>query len=821
MPGSPVPFSAHLVRALQASLLLLIAACSDSTDRAMDGGAEALREQARSLFGTLPDEAASDANPVTLEKVDLGRMLYYDERLSRNHDVSCNSCHPLDGFGADGEPTSPGHLGARGERNSPTVYNAAFHVAQFWDGRAADVEEQARGPIQNPVEMAMPDGVAAEGVVRSIPGYEPLFRVAFPDDPDPVRFDNVVRAIGAFERKLVTPSRFDDFVAGDDSALTPEEKRGLSVFIETGCTACHAGPLFGGQMYQKLGLVHPYETEDQGRMAVTRSESDRHFFKVPSLRNVAETGPYFHDGQVPTLDEAVRLMAWHQVGRELAPEDIEAIVTFLGRLTGRVDAELIARPALPESGPDTPAPDSSDPLARPARFAPPVPREAASGPVTGQEVVQLLDQRCRGCHRFEGESESKFRIVAPDLMWGGQKYRREWLVGWLQGQEPSMYPGPYRWDLPGDVPLHPTVVEEEAEAIADHFEKHLRVARVREDAFDPTTLTELEIRRGGELFREYSCIGCHQVQEGGKVMGGPISTTFFDAGRRYDPDWVLAFNLDPPAFTPHSGEYVADVSERKVLWVTGYIMAQGVDEFDFAKPWEGAAFEAADPTRGEQVYREYCAQCHGLSGEGDGPGAAGLDPRPAAHARMAMHQLPMDYLYSVVFFGGKEVGKSRSMPDWGMTLDEQQIADVLAYMRATFQAEAAPSGAAVGACPQPRATREAPVEMLALENPLEASPDQLEAGQKLFHETAVPMACRFCHGDLGNGQGPMAAGLDPPPRNFTCAETMQSLADGQLFWIIRNGSVGTGMMAYPTLTDEQIWQLVLYLRSLAPDEEEE
>lgn len=805
-----------VARALARSMLVLLVACSGSKEGATEGGVDPLREQAKSFFAKLPAEASSDANPVTAKKVALGRMLYYDERLSRNHDVSCNSCHPLDRFGADGEPTSSGHRGARGERNSPTVYNAAFHIAQFWDGRAADVEEQARGPIQNPVEMALPSGEAAEKVVRSIPGYEPLFRAAFPEDPDPVRFDNAVRAIGAFERRLVTPSRFDDFLAGDDSALTPEERRGLATFMDSGCTACHSGPVLGGQMYQKLGLVQPYETKDPGRQAVTGNQSDLHVFKVPSLRNVAETGPYFHDGQVPTLDEAVRLMARHQVGRELSEEDVEAIVVFLGSLTGRVDAELIARPALPASGPDTPAPDASDVLSGPPRFAPPVPREAGSGPVSEQEAAQLLDQRCRSCHRFEGKPESKFQIAAPDLMWGGQKYRRDWLVGWLQGQEPSMYPGSYRWDQTGDVPLHPTVVAEEAEAIADYFEEHLRDPRVREDAFDPTMLTELEIRRGGELFRQYSCIGCHQVMEGGKPVGGPISTTFFDAGRRYDADWVLAFNLDPPGFTPHSGEYVADVSERKVRWITGYIMAQGVDDFAFARPWEGTAFESADVERGGEVYREYCAQCHGLSGEGDGPGAAGLDPKPAIHARMAMHKLPDDYLYNVVFFGGKEVGKSMSMPDWGMTLGEEQIADVIAYMKATFQAEGAPATAAAGACPQPRTTREAPADVLALSNPLEATASRLEAGRKLFLETATPMACRFCHGDLGDGQGPMAGGFDPRPRNFTCAETMQPLPDGQLFWIIRNGSAGTGMMAYPTLTDEQIWELVLYVRSLTP-----
>ncbi len=775
--------------------------------------ATALQEQARALFAVLPTEASSEINPVTDAKVALGRMLYYEARLSRNHDVSCNTCHPLAEFGADGEPTSPGHLGARGERNSPTVYNAAFHLAQFWDGRAADVEEQARGPIQNPVEMALPDGATAEGVIRSIPGYEPFFREAFPEDDDAVTFDNAVRAIGAFERRLITPSRFDDFLADDAAALTAAERRGLATFLEAGCTACHTGPLLGGHMYQKVGLVHPYETEDLGRYALTKNESDRHSFKVPSLRNVVETGPYFHDGSIATIEETVRLMAWHQVGRELRPDQTGSIVAFLGSLTGRIDADLIARPELPPSGPDTPAPDSSDPLARAPRFSPPIARPAGAGAVSEREVATLLDTRCKGCHRFEGKAESKFRIVAPDLMWAGQKYQRAWLVRWLQGEEPSMYPGAYRWDQAGNVPLHPAVVAAEAEAIADYFEKHLHEARIREDAFDPTTLTELEIRRGGELFREYSCIGCHQVMEDGGPIGGPISTTFFDAGRRYDPDWVFAFNLDPPGFTPHSGEYVADVSERKVGWITGYIMAQGLSDSAFAKPWTEGAFTRADAKRGDVVYQEYCSQCHGLSGEGDGPGAAGLDPAPAVHARMAIDQLPDDYLYNVIYFGGKSVGKSALMPDWGMTLTDEQIADVMASMRARFTAPAAATTA--GNCPQPRATVAAPTDLLALVNPLEPTAEHLEAGRKLYHESAVPMACQFCHGAKGDGLGPLAGGFDPPPRSFSCAETMDPLSDGQLFWIVRNGSPGTGMMGFRGLTDEETWQVLLYVRSFA------
>ncbi len=326
---------------------------TDSTSR------ETLRARAAQIFGALPVEASSESNPITEAKLRLGRMLYYESRLSKNHDVSCNSCHALDRFGVDNEPTSPGHRGQRGNRNSPTVYNAALHVAQFWDGCAADVEEQAKGPVLNPVEMALADAQDAVAVLKSIPGYVAFFQNAFLEDSDPVTFDNMARAIGAFERRLVTPSRFDAFVTGDDSALSDTELDGLEAFLDVGCTTCHMGPPVGGLLYQKLGLVHFYETEDTGRHSITGSDADRYFFKVPSLRNVVKTAPYFHDGSIEKLEDAVRLMAWHQLGRELSDADAEAIVTFLGSLTGQVDPGLIARPEMPASGPQTPQPDPS------------------------------------------------------------------------------------------------------------------------------------------------------------------------------------------------------------------------------------------------------------------------------------------------------------------------------------------------------------------------------------------------------------------------------------------------------------------------------
>ncbi len=319
----------------------------------------ALVEQARTIFGVLPDEAVSASNPVTEEKIELGRMLYYDARLSKNQDVSCNSCHDLAGYGQDNLPVSPGHRGQRGGRSSPSVYNAALHLSQFWDGRAADVEEQAKGPILNPIEMAMPDEAAVLAVLKSIPGYQKAFARAFPGEADPVTYDNMARAIGAFERRLMTPSRFDKFLARDLDALDAAELEGLQTFVATGCIACHMGPAVGGASYQKLGLVHPYPNEDRGRFEVTGREEDRQVFKVPSLRNIEKTAPYFHDGSVETLPEAIRIMAYHQLGKDVEDEEIQAIQAFLASLTGSIDAEYSARPALPPSGPDTPKPDPS------------------------------------------------------------------------------------------------------------------------------------------------------------------------------------------------------------------------------------------------------------------------------------------------------------------------------------------------------------------------------------------------------------------------------------------------------------------------------
>jgi len=310
------------------------------------------------MFQPIMEAAENPANPLSAEKIDLGRMLYYDTRLSKNRTVSCNSCHDLASFGDDGLATSKGIGGQLGGRSAPTVYNAAIHIAQFWDGRAADVEAQAVGPILNPIEMGMPDEKYVISLLKSIPGYVEAFAKAFPEETEPVTYANVGKAIGAFERKLMTPSRFDDFLKGDEGALTDGEKHGLNLFVTTGCTVCHNGMGVGGHLYQKLGLVKEWPTKDLGRFEATKNEADKYFFKVPSLRNITETAPYLHDGTVATLEEIVSKMAEFQLGRTLSAEDTKSIVSFLGALKGRIDESFVKQPELPADGPDTPKGDS-------------------------------------------------------------------------------------------------------------------------------------------------------------------------------------------------------------------------------------------------------------------------------------------------------------------------------------------------------------------------------------------------------------------------------------------------------------------------------
>jgi cytochrome c peroxidase len=300
------------------------------------------------MFAPLPDKVFSPANPLTPEKIQLGRMLYFDTRLSSNRDVSCNSCHDLATYGVDHSSVSTGEEGQHGTRNAPSVYNAALHVAQFWDARAPDVEEQAKGPVLNPKEMAMKSPAEVETVLRGIPGYVTAFRAAFPGEAEPVTFDNMGKAIAAFERVLVTPSRWDKFLKGDSTALSSEEQLGFTAFRQAGCAMCHNGPTIGATSFQQLGRVKPWpDTHDQGRFEVTGNPRDRMVFKVPSLRNVEMTAPYFHDGSVKTLEEAIRMMGEHQLGIELTPQNVSSIAAWLRTLTGELPTELITAPELP------------------------------------------------------------------------------------------------------------------------------------------------------------------------------------------------------------------------------------------------------------------------------------------------------------------------------------------------------------------------------------------------------------------------------------------------------------------------------------------
>lgn len=324
------------------ALLLTASACGAGTHAA--GGPRTDPGQL-AAFGQLPATMATAEFPSTPAQVALGRALYFETRLSLDSSISCNSCHPLTAFGADPRRVSLGVEMRPGTRQAPTVYNAAGHLAQFWDGRAPTVEEQAKGPIVNPVEMAMPNGDSVVLRLRAIPRYRALFAAAFPGEADPVTYDNVGRAIGAFERGLVTPSRWDAFQAGDRAALTADERRGLDSFATLGCTACHRGTYLGGDQYQRAGLVEPWPDEsDVGRYGVTHRPGDRLVFKVPTLRNVERTAPYFHDGRVAALDEAVRWMARYQLGRNPGAAQVALVVAWLGTLTGTVPEEYIAEP---------------------------------------------------------------------------------------------------------------------------------------------------------------------------------------------------------------------------------------------------------------------------------------------------------------------------------------------------------------------------------------------------------------------------------------------------------------------------------------------
>lgn len=340
------------------------------TAAAQDIDREALHETATSLFAPLPENFETEDYPLDNERVELGKMLFYDPRLSQSGFISCNSCHNLATYGVDNLPTSVGHDWAIGPRNAPTVLNAALHSTQFWDGRAEDVEEQAGGPILNPIEMAIPgEGMAVERIA-SMQEYVDRFGDAFPEADEPLSYANIARAIGAFERTLSTPDRFDRFLEGDTEALSDDELAGLKTFVDSGCAGCHSGPGLGGRMMARFGMVESYweatrefVTRDQptmpmdvGRFAVTQKEEDLYVFKVPSLRNITRTYPYFHDGSVWDLRDATQVMARVQLGRELDEQQLDQLMAFYQALEGEIPERALKLPILPASTQDTPRP---------------------------------------------------------------------------------------------------------------------------------------------------------------------------------------------------------------------------------------------------------------------------------------------------------------------------------------------------------------------------------------------------------------------------------------------------------------------------------
>ena len=309
-------------------------------------------------------------NPQTPAKIELGKTLYFDPRLSVDATVSCNSCHNVMAAGEDGRPVGVGVRGQRGGRGSPTVWNSAFHTVQFWDGRAASLEEQAKGPLTNPIEMGMPNHDAVMARVKTIPGYVAMFKAAFPKDADPVTIDNLAKAIASFERTLITPdSAFDLYKRGNKKAMSEAAVRGMKLVEEIGCTACHTGPNFAGEglkmgegNYQPFPQIpgSKYDKQydllsDKGRFEVTKDKEDMHKWRVPTWRNVAVTAPYFHNGKVRTLDEAVRVMAKTQLDQDLTEAQVGDIVAFLNALTGKFPK--ITAPQLPLLVNDTLTPE--------------------------------------------------------------------------------------------------------------------------------------------------------------------------------------------------------------------------------------------------------------------------------------------------------------------------------------------------------------------------------------------------------------------------------------------------------------------------------
>ena len=318
-----------------------------------------LLTRAQGMFQQVPAKPPVIAgNPATPEKVLLGKVLYFDPRLSASGLISCNTCHNVGMGGVDYQETSTGHKWQKGPRNAPTVLNSVFNMAQFWDGRAADLEQQAKGPVQASVEMSNTPERTVE-TIKSMPEYVTLFKKSFPTEKEPVTFENMAKAIAVFEATLITPrSAFDQYLGGKESALASSEKEGLKIFMDKGCAACHGGVNMGGSAYFRFGVIAKPAAEimsgDQGRFKVTGVKSDEYLFKAPSLRNIALTSPYFHSGKVWSLKEAVAVMGNAQLGIALNEQEVDRIEAFLQTTTG--EQPMVAYPILPASTDNTPRP---------------------------------------------------------------------------------------------------------------------------------------------------------------------------------------------------------------------------------------------------------------------------------------------------------------------------------------------------------------------------------------------------------------------------------------------------------------------------------
>lgn len=319
----------------------------------LDGQDKNLLSRVKSVLGPLPAAMTSGKNPITPEKTRLGKLLFYETRISIDGAVSCARCHPISLYAADGLKKAIGNNCRGNPRNVPTVLNAAGQISEHWIGNRESVEDQAKQALTGAASFGMTSAAAVEKKLAGFEDYRRLFKRAFPADREPLTVANFALAVGAFERTLVTPSPFDAFIKGDETALAEEQRSGLEAFLETGCVNCHSGPYVGGGMYRKFGVFEPYwkytksEQIDEGRSTVTKKESDRYVFKVPVLRNVEKTSPYFHDGSVDRLEDTVLVMGKTQLGKDLGRQQIDKIVAFFSSLTGEIPADALQVPLLP------------------------------------------------------------------------------------------------------------------------------------------------------------------------------------------------------------------------------------------------------------------------------------------------------------------------------------------------------------------------------------------------------------------------------------------------------------------------------------------